>query len=327
MRKLFFFIILLVTFAACEKAETVPEENPNLNDKTITANDGKVVAISDFVSFMFDGKESQGIADWITKFLNGHKEKKTYPEGSQWRTVETVEPMLTTLWDQYEPFNNLCPKLGPKKDLPAPAGCVTCSVAQFLAYNEFPSGLTDYKAIKNIKNCENRLNIGTEEERRLAAEFIADISTDDMLKVWYVEFLGITRGFSNPAGVVRTLKALGYENIDLHFGLDNERIVNSLKKGNPVLASAVRNPFSGHGWVIDGYMKRELVSPEGEVLDSQCLLHFNWGWNGKNNGYFEAGIIDTRAPVIPDGVNPESRDYIYRFAFNTITAEKPSDAE
>lgn len=331
MKRFFLAIISFAAFVACEKATFVEEqtEKPDSGDKTITGQDGKIAAISDFASLILDGNESLDIAEMIDKFLKEHEEEKIYPEGSEWHTVETVGPLLTTLWDQYEPFYNLCPKLGPNKDLQAPAGCVTCSVAQFLAYNEFPSGLTDYKAIKNIKNSENRLNIGTYQEGLLAAKFIADISTEDMLDVWYVEILpGNTRGYVNPLAVMRTLKALGYENIKLNIGLDIATIVRSIEKGYPVLASAISiYPPGAHGWVIDGYMKRELVGPEGDVLDSQYLLHFNWGWNGKNNGYFDTGIIDTRKSVIPDVVNPESRDYIYSLGFNTITAEKPSDAE
>ena len=325
MKKIILFIVLLSTLFACKKEE--PEKKTDFSTKIIATDDGKIVVIFDFIAIISNGEESQSLFDWITGFLNRQKEKKTYPEGSYWRIEETMEPVLTTLWDQYEPFYNLCPKLGPNKDLQAPTGCVTCSVAQFLAYNEFPSGLTDYKAIKNIKNCENRFNIGTAEEKQLAAKFIADISTKDLLDVKYVEIAaGITRGYATPLAVVRTLKALGYENVDLHLGLDVERIVSSLKKGNPVIASAAGIGVS-HGWVIDGYIKRELVNPEGQVLDTQYLLHFNWGWNGKNNGYFEPGIIDTREPVISDNINPESRDYIFSFAFNTITAEKPYDNE
>lgn len=326
MRKLFFFIALLSTLAACTKTETPPEKEETSGFvKVISTDEGKIVVMFDFNS-LIEGEESQNLVKWINDFLKGRKEKKTYPEGSQWHTTENVEPLLTTLWDQYEPFYNLCPKLGPNKDLQAPAGCVPCSVAQFLAYHEFPSGLTDYKAVKNIKNCENRFNTGTEEEGRLAAKFIADISTKDLLDVKYMEFAGITRAFATPFAVERTLKALGYENVNIHFGLDVERIVNSLKKGNPVLVSAIGS-LSSHGWLIDGYIKRELMSPGEQVLDSQYLLHFNWGWNGKNNGYFEPGIVDTMDPVIPDNVNPESRDYIFSFAFNTITAEKPYDNE
>lgn len=325
MKKIILFIVLLSTLFACKKEE--PEKEPDFSTKIIATDDGKIVVLFDFIAIISNGEESQRLFDWITGFLNRQKEKKTYPEGSYWRIEETMEPVLTTLWDQYEPFYNLCPKLGPNKDLQAPTGCVTCSVAQFLAYNEFPSGLTDYKAIKNIKNCENRFNIGTAEEKQLAAKFIADISTKDLLDVKYVEIAaGITRGYATPLAVVRTLKALGYENVDLHLGLDVERIVSSLKKGNPVIASAAGIGVS-HGWVIDGYIKRELVNPEGQVLDTQYLLHFNWGWNGKNNGYFEPGIIDTREPVISDNVNPESRDYIFSFGFNTITAEKPHVTE
>ena len=73
--------------------------------------------------------------------------------------------------------------------------------------------------------------------------------------------------------IILLLVALAaYENVDLHFGLDVERIVSSLQKGNPVIASAM-------------------------------------------------------GPVVPDNVNPESRDYTFDFGFNTITANKPYHAE
>ena len=45
------------------------------------------------------------------------------------------------------------------------------------------------------------------------------------------------------------------------------------------------------------------------------------------NGDCEPHVNDTLGPVVPDNVNPESRDYTFDFGFNTITANKPYHAE
>jgi len=325
MKKILFIVLIVAAVTACKKEnveEEIQQDGLDLSAKIITAPDGRVVAISDFDQVLsgIEGitlKIGSAIKDFYDKLK---KEKKNYPEGSKWVETETVKPLLTTLWDQYEPFYNMLPKL---IGMQCPTGCVTCSVAQFLAFHEYPEGLTDYKAIKNIKNAKNRFNIGTEQEGYLAAKFITDISGKEMLNVIYGFYGGHPESFSNPFAERRTLKALGYENVKLHWGLNADSVACSLRKGNPVLGISGDNFFDGHGWVIDGFIKRELFSPKGEYVDSQYLFHFNWGWNGKNNGYFEPGIIDTRLPVVPDNVNPESRDYIYLYGFFTVTAEKP----
>ena len=79
MRKLIFIILVLVDLAACEKMETAPEEkgeNPDFIVKVITADDGKIVVIFDFISMINAGEESQSLGDWITGFLKNVKRRK-----------------------------------------------------------------------------------------------------------------------------------------------------------------------------------------------------------------------------------------------------------
>ena len=70
---------------------------------------------------------------------------------------------------------------------------------------------------------------------------------------------------------------------------------NDLFQGRPILYLGV-NPSDGHAWVCDG-------------IDSQDMLHFNWGWGGQNNGYYSlyAGIgyvmQSAILNIVPD-VNP-----------------------
>ena len=48
---------------------------------------------------------------------------------------EDIAPLLTTLWNQNEPYNLLCPEYEGEK---CPAGCVATAVAQVMRYHRWP---------------------------------------------------------------------------------------------------------------------------------------------------------------------------------------------
>lgn len=65
---------------------------------------------------------------------------------------------------------------------------------------------------------------------------------------------------------------------------------------------------AGHAWVADGgkitgskiirtYTQEHNIitgEPLVEVVyNTTTYFHFNWGWDGLNNGYFVAGVFDT----------------------------------
>ena len=50
----------------------------------------------------------------------------------------------------------------------------------------------------------------------------------------------------------------------------------------------VKDEYYGHGWVVDGYVQYETMSPivgQGYILED-ILFHCVWGWGGACNGYF-----------------------------------------
>lgn len=64
----------------------------------------------------------------------------------------------------------------------------------------------------------------------------------------------------------------------------------------------------GHAWVVDGYKAWEadfytyVVDLSTDYYSENYVktvlqnsyLHINWGWGGKNNGYFAEGCFDTK---------------------------------
>lgn len=249
-------------------------------------------------------------------------------ESYSWVVEKNVDYLLTTVWGQWSPFNDLCPNVGLFKREKAPAGCVPIAVGQIIAHHEYPSitanGIhVDFDSIKAIRSKFKPYEEVDELSKAMAANYIQVISTPLCCDVVYGKVFGEPYGFALPTSAKRCFEALGYQNVELNWTYDEDRVIKSIDNGCPVFMSAIAGLVSGHAWVVDGYMKRQYVSNSGKVGKNQCLVHCNWGWNGLNNGYFVSGVFETAHPVIKDGSFSENIDENYWYAFNTITYAKP----
>ncbi len=134
------------------------------------------------------------------------------------------------------------------------------------------------------------------------------------------------------------LQLLGYDNAINVFGIDlsayDNVIYNNLHNNDPIIISGCRDLSKGHAWVLDGYIHEELrvdyyirnpnIATPGVILPEYIidhsletitkLLHFNWGWNGKCNGWFNFGCFHTGDAVEYDhsSLNNNS-SYDYQF--------------
>ena len=127
---------------------------------------------------------------------------------------------------------------------------------------------------------------------------------------------------------IRIQNLLSGETVQVTFkwGYDEDLVIKSLENKCPVFMSAIAKVFSGHAWVIDGYMKRKRVASTGTISERQTLVHCNWGWNGNCNGYFTSGVFKTNEAKISDGFG-QTADNKYWHAFNTITYDNPNKRE
>lgn len=96
----------------------------------------------------------------------------------------------------------------------------------------------------------------------------------------------------------------------------------------------------GHGWVVDGYLKHEIVASEwtrdSNLFGAEWELlaeydpyyteyyHMNWGWDGNCNGYFKTNIFETNKALEYDNTsnnfyNSISGDYKNNVYYFSIT--------
>lgn len=153
----------------------------------------------------------------------------------------------------------------------------------------------------------------------MLAQFVSSVGA--LCKTKYHSIFGRAWGFAWPSDAKYALEFLGHKDVTLTWGYKEELVLASLDKGKPVFMSAVAALFSGHAWVVDGYIKRKYVSNTGIIKKQETLVHCNWGWHGMCNGYFTSGIFHTEKSVISDNLTSKTESEHYWYGFNTITYE------
>ena len=87
-----------------------------------------------------------------------------------------------------------------------------------------------------------------------------------------------------------------FSSYDNHFTL--------LKDKKAVFYMRGDNGSSGHAWVCSGGERITTKHMDDMYIhenktEIKIFFHFNWGWNGEDNGYFSAGVFDTSKSTTP----------------------------
>lgn len=231
----------------------------------------------------------------------GSSTPRTETKKSGWRVIENASPILSKYvsWKQSSPFNDLYPKkrkyflLG-KRDK-APAGCFPLAIAKILTHFEQPNSFTYNGYTVNWGELKNSYNsaIG----KLSAAHLLKGISAG--CECWY--FYEGT--FTFPSKATSFMRFIGFENAHSH-NYSFDRVKEMIDNGCPLIIYSVPgiNVLKSHSWNIDGYIiKERTITTEiysGSVLNNTItktetcrMVHCDFGWNGKCNGYYASGVF------------------------------------
>lgn len=234
--------------------------------------------------------------------------------------LATVSPLLDYSWGQRSPYNKYCFRrnLAFKKKS-ALTGCSTTAMAMIVAANRYPDVLTinDTLIVWSDITSKYTASLLDEPEQNQVALLMGSIYND----VCKIAIKGAT--LITPEQIKKQFKRFKYSNVRKYksSSLSNEMIraaSSMLEKGKPVFISAIPKQWRyGHSWVIDGakYSAEETY-----------LLHFNFGWRGKCNGYYSTSCLNPTKAVeydIPYEYDKED-DHFYSWHFRLITYDVPS---
>ncbi len=213
-------------------------------------------------------------------------EAAAHAESTTTRTA--IAPKITTRWNQGDPFNRQCPLIDSSR---AMTGCVATATSQLMKYYNYPevgigsisytdgygnSYEMDFSAQAfDWANMIDRYESFTDDQANAVAYLMKAVG--HATKMNYSSY----SSGANSSVMAAGLKTyFGYnDNLQIlyrsYFNLSDweNMIYNHLANVGP-LFYAGDDTESGHAFVCDGY------SDNG-------YFHFNWGWGGAYDGYFQ----------------------------------------
>ena len=242
-------------------------------------------------------------------------------------TYTPVAPLCQTKWNQSAPYNDSCPLY---QNNHAAAGCVAIAASQIMKYHAYPAhgvGSHSYKwANENGDSItlsadfanttyawSDMLNTysGTATQSKKAAVAKLIYQTGVSCDMKYGKSSSATTStmarelintFTYDKGIRPLYKDYAGESVLM------EAIQTDLLAGRPVLVRGRTVDDTGHAFVCDG-------------IDADGLLHINWGWGGKSNGYFRLSAL---APS-SQGIGGSATNKAYTEDVQIFTGIRPDE--
>ena len=213
-------------------------------------------------------------------------------------TLSAVAPLLGNIkWNQDMPYNNQCPVINSSTGELAVTGCVATGMAQVMRYYNWPvqgTGSNSYTTRTHSLAQSLDFSLTHYDWSNMTETYSASNTTaqnDAVATLMHHCGVAVNMDYSESSSASSTNMALALKN---NFGYDSNLqlysrdfytraewtgfLTTELNASRPVLYSGQADT-GGHLFVCDGY-------------DNNGLFHFNWGWGGMSNGYFEISALD-----------------------------------
>ena len=205
----------------------------------------------------------------------------------------SVAPLIQTKWNQGNPYNLKIPLYDGQRPV---SGCVATAMAQIMKYHEWPdmgTGSHSYthQGITHTASFETTAYEWTKMQR-IYSSAASDEQKNAVATLMYHCGVAVNMSYgvaasgaysSNVPAALKTYfdydPSLTYLLRDTYTHAEWAEIIKiELTAGRPLYYGGHGN-YGGHAFVCDGY-------------DAEGKFHFNWGWGGISDGYFELSALD-----------------------------------
>jgi photosystem II stability/assembly factor-like uncharacterized protein len=245
--------------------------------------------------------------------------------------VRNVGPLLTSTWGQGCYYNAQCPvdAAGPCSHVPT--GCGPTAMTQIMKYYNFPpQGVGTHSYIHPFYGAQN-VNLGEDEYDWASMPDHLNTYNLSVATLMYHTGISVNAAYTanNTNSWIDEIKEafIDHFNFDpgilTHVKLDYpgqdewENLLRADLDNNQPVFYWGYGPEAGHYFVCDGYNS------------GNGMFHFNWGWNGNNNGWYVIGALNPGGidfntyNAILTGIKPYNPDLIIRITEpenNTLVA-------
>ncbi len=246
--------------------------------------------------------------------------------------LNTVGPLLTSLWDQGWPYNFYCPETSTGgSGGHVWAGCVATAIAQVGYYWRWPDHGQGHSSYIPSLHPEYGVQSADYENTWYSFDDMVDkpITVNKAIAEYLYHFAVALRMDFDPAGSApdSTIMDPGMDSLYYYFKMfpytwlfrdsmpveEWKAIMKErLDKFSPVFYSGSPLTGPGHAFVCDGYQ-------------DSVYFHFNLGWGGSNNGYYTIDDIQgfNYEQTIPSMNVPDTIQFPYPYyatGDDTLTA-------
>ncbi len=217
------------------------------------------------------------------------------------RMDKAVSPLITTTWNQDYPYNYYAPACNSYwTGYHCYAGCVATAMSQVMKFWNWPeTGVGEHSYSTSSYGGTLSVNFGeTTYNWSIMPNSLgqqANAAAQAVALLMYHCGVAVDMDYSpdgsgaNTGDVVDAAKAyfrygdcVNMKSRDLYTKTEwEDMLIESFDKGIPVVyAGAEANGSGGHAFNCDGY-------------NDQRYFHFNWGWSGSYNNYFQIDALNT----------------------------------
>ena len=240
------------------------------------------------------------IEDAVNQNLTANNEISAQWEtlrAGHWRNskdTQTVDPLVTAQWGQREPYNAMCPTN-------TPVGCVAVAMGQIMHYWKYPrNGFGQHSYTYN--GITHSVDFGSATYDWNAMPNVCNEANDAVATLLYhcgvavnMEYTSsssnayVLNSSAHPHNAEQAMKnifgfcvnAYGARRSDYDKASWMSMLKDELFEDIPLIYNGYNSSYSGgHCFICDGY-------------DANDFFHFNWGLNGRYDGFFE---IDDMTP-------------------------------
>lgn len=211
----------------------------------------------------------------------------------------SVEPLLTTTWNQSCYYNELCPE---DENSPngycdrVPVGCVAMAMSQVMKYWNFPAVGTGSHSYSIEPYGEQFADFGNTNYEWDNMPNSLGASNLSVATLNYHCAVSVDMQFATNASGASTSMSrnslVNYFNYSQEAYYTNKSsysdgvweilLRDELDVGRPIIYRGDETVY-GHAWVCDGYA-------------ADNYFHMNWGWGGYANGYFYLSALNPAGP-------------------------------
>ncbi len=299
--------------------------NPDGSGFTIVSADDRLPAVLGFSeNGSFDLDRIPSNMKWwlgeycseISRFLAEDPAMPPLRRRAMAKDRDPIEAMLTSRWDQGDPYNRQCP-IDSYANRRSVTGCVATAMAQVMRYHQWPINPTgisgSYIFNGTTLDWANMLDDYSGSYTATEADAVALLMRQcgASVNMMYSAYESGAYSENVPVALYDHFgysKSIAMEWRDYHTQNEwDDMVYAELEAGRPVYYSG-RSALGGHAFVCDGYL-------------SNGFFHFNWGWGGYQDGYFILSALN------PSSGGTGSYDGGYNTNQAILTGVKPSDGE